>query len=166
MPRLSNDLAINNNTLTSDAITVMNNVFTGYNGTLSSGPMGFAKNTQGDSFEEVYRSKNITDFGTGSRKQGQDGLGLQTGSINIDFDNANFDNKSLVLTGNLTPTLLASRPGDYRLLVTQDGTGGFVINWGSEVTWETTELQPSGTANAITLFRFYYDKANFHGESR
>lgn len=82
-------------------------------------------------------------------------------SFALNLDNGNF--QSLKITGAVTITqTVATHPGKYLLVVTQDGTGhvyGFSgIKWsnGSAPTLSTT-------AGAIDLVSFAYDGTNIYG---
>ena len=95
-----------------------------------------------------------------SRKELQDAVTFSaTPTISWDADTA--DNKVMAaMTSNITnTTFTATRSGWYTLGLTQDGTGGRTVVWGTNVKYQGAAPQPDGTANSVTYFQMYYDSA-------
>ena len=99
---------------------------------------------------------------SGSRKDGIDDVGTQSGSsYTVDFDAGTYDNKEVTVGNDMGFTLSATNDGKYRLRVRQDGTGGRTI------TLVSTTLIPAvvnlpldSDSGQLTVFEFEYDSTN------
>ena len=153
--------AINTSTHAVGDIKVIGNVFMGFAQTSTcSGPLGFyVSGAYGPDFEQAYSYSNFYDnISYGGRKTGQDALGSISGTQLINFASGTYDNKTAVLTGNLTLTASGKLAGEYYLLVSQDVTGGKSITW-SNVNWNGTDPVPASGSLATSLFQLYHDSA-------
>lgn len=159
----SNNIAINRNSLTIDNVKIINNTFGGYSAITSSGPLGINPTPSGVLFEREYLSKNHTDTGISSRKDGQDSYGTISGTATINFNNFAYDNIALLLIGNLILTLSTDRPGVYNLIVSQDATGNRTITW-ANVNWSTTPVLGNGSFE-VSALNLYFDGSNWYGLS-
>jgi hypothetical protein len=86
-------------------------------------------------------------------------------SLTVDWSGAN--TQSLTLnTSNTTLTFSNGEAGgDYKLLLTQDGTGGRQITWPVSVIWSNGSAPVlTSAAGSRDLVRFTYDGTNYWGE--
>ena len=98
-------------------------------------------------------------------------VGSTGGSVTLNWDNSNI--QTLTLTSNIT-TLTKSNPIDgavYTLFITQGGTGGKTVSWGSDVEWPggtpPTLSTAAGAVDAVSLVYIagvtgYYGNANLN----
>ena len=98
-------------------------------------------------------------------------IGSTGGSVVLDWDNSNI--QTLTLDSNIT-TLTKSNPIDgavYTLFLTQGGTGGKLVSWGSDVDWPggtpPTLSTTAGAVDAVSLIYIagvtgYYGNANLN----
>jgi hypothetical protein len=98
-------------------------------------------------------------------------VGSTGGSVTLNWDNSNI--QTLTLTSNIT-TLTKSNPIDgavYTLFLTQGGTGGKTVSWGTDVEWPggtpPTLSTAIGATDAVSLVYIagitgYYGNANLN----
>jgi hypothetical protein len=98
-------------------------------------------------------------------------IGATGGTVTINWDNSNI--QTLTLDSNIS-TLTKSNPIDgavYTLFLTQGGTGGKTVSWGSDVEWPggtPPTLSPTaGAVDAVSLVYIagitgYYGNANLN----
>jgi hypothetical protein len=98
-------------------------------------------------------------------------IGSTGGSVTLNWDNSNI--QTLTLTDNIT-TLTKSNPIDgavYTLFITQGGTGGKTISWGTDIEWPggtPPTLSPvAGAIDAVSLVYIagitgYFGNANLN----
>jgi hypothetical protein len=98
-------------------------------------------------------------------------IGSTGGSVTLNWDNSNI--QTLTLTDSIT-TLTKSNPIDgavYTLFLTQGGTGGKTVSWGSDVEWPggtpPTLSTAAGAVDAVSLVYIagvtgYYGNANLN----
>lgn len=98
-------------------------------------------------------------------------VGSTGGSVTLNWDNSNI--QTLTLTSNIT-TLTKSNPIDgavYTLFLTQGGTGGKTVSWGTDVEWPggtpPTLSTAAGSVDAVSLVYIagvtgYYGNANLN----
>ena len=95
----------------------------------------------------------------GSRKEGADDLGTTSGSITVDFDAGDYDNKVVTLDGAGTLTLDATRPGAYYVTVKSDSSTERSITWVAGAgSFHSLWQSPTsvGSTDGITV-RFHFD---------
>lgn len=97
--------------------------------------------------------------GAGSRKDGVDDLGTQSGSsYTVDFTGGTYDNKEFTLgVGTLPVTLSATADGKYRLRIRQSTGNQRVTIPTTTLNPPVTELPLNTTAGGLTVFEFEYD---------
>ena len=98
-------------------------------------------------------------------------VGSTGGSVTLNWDNSNI--QTLTLTSNIT-TLTKSNPIDgavYTLFLTQGGTGGKTVSWGTDVEWPggtpPTLSTAAGSVDAVSLIYIagvtgYYGNSNLN----
>lgn len=95
-----------------------------------------------------------------NRKDGADDLGtITTGTLTIDFDLLNKDNKQFTIdTANIaTATFTATRTGTYLLYVIQGGSGGWQLDLSNVNTSPALSNVPLVyTAGAVTVLPFHF----------
>jgi len=108
---------------------------------------------------------------TGQAASLTNAVGSTGGSVTLNWDNSNI--QTLTLTSSIT-TLTKSNPIDgavYTLFVTQGGTGGKTVSWGSDVDWPggtpPTLSTAAGATDAVSLVYIagvtgYYGNANLN----
>ncbi len=95
-----------------------------------------------------------------SRKADADDLGNQgTGTLAIDWDAGNYDNKQITLTANLALTsFTATRNGKYTLHVVQDGTGFRALDLTAiNTSPRLTSVPLNYLAGAVTVLELNYN---------
>jgi hypothetical protein len=112
---------------------------------------------------------NLIAYGQAASKT--NAVGSTGGSVTLNWDNSNI--QTLTLTSSIT-TLTKSNPIDgavYTLFLTQGGTGGKTVSWGSDVDWPggtpPTLSTAAGATDAVSLVYIagvtgYYGNANLN----
>ena len=112
---------------------------------------------------------NLIAFGQAASKT--NAVGSTGGSVTLNWDNSNI--QTLTLTDNIT-TLTKSNPIDgavYTLFLTQGGTGGKTVSWGTDVEWPggtpPTLSTAAGSVDAVSLIYIagvtgYFGNANLN----
>jgi hypothetical protein len=108
---------------------------------------------------------------TGQAASLTNAVGSTGGSVTLNWDNSNI--QTLTLTSSIT-TLTKSNPIDgavYTLFLTQGGTGGKTVSWGTDVEWPggtpPTLSTAAGATDAVSLVYIagvtgYYGNANLN----
>ena len=80
----------------------------------------------------------------------------------IDWDADTADNKLITLTADVTSsTFTATRPGDYKLIIKQDGTGGRTFAFpGTNINGNPPA--PNTTASSTSVYEFYFDGTDYN----
>jgi hypothetical protein len=108
----------------------------------------------------------ITTSGTlAVSKKAVNAVGNSTGAVTLNFNNG--DVQTFTLTGNVTFTFSNPVNGQvYKLLLTQDGTGGRTITWPAAMKWAGGALVLTAAASAVDSVSFFYDGTNYYEVSR
>jgi len=77
--------------------------------------------------DEIDRLQTPATPAAASRKEDSDALAATSGTLSIDFDAGNYDNKTVTVTGAYSPSWTPTRLGIYSLTITMDGTGGHTV---------------------------------------
>lgn len=111
--------------------------------------------------EELTAAQVNTMLGASNRKADADTL-VFAANLAFNFETGSYDNKQVVMTAALSaPTYSAVRKGYYAHSYTQDGTGGWDINWPANVVFKGAAEQPDPTPGKTTNFLSYFDGSEF-----
>lgn len=157
----------------------LNSVIIGGTGNIipaATGPAGAYKNVVILGGTSITANANDTVYTPNLRVTGQaasltNAIGSTGGSVTLNWDNSNI--QTLTLTDNIT-TLTKSNPIDgavYTLFLTQGGTGGKTVSWGTDVEWPggtpPTLSTAAGSVDAVSLVYIagitgYYGNSNLN----
>jgi hypothetical protein len=136
--------------------------------TVNSGAYVIGNSIVSEKTDTVHVNSLIA-FGQAASKT--NAVGSTGGSVILNWDNSNI--QTLTLTDNIT-TLTKSNPidgGVYTLFLTQGGTGGKTVSWGTDVEWPggtPPTLSPAaGAIDAVSLVYIagitgYFGNANLN----